>query len=140
VEYDLPACSVSSGVVCIKTRDDMGSWHSSSKLEVFATPTAVMWHPKNPNDAEDRFIIANDEFKLKEINIQSKLCRKTSLAPRFGSPIVRMLPIPVNERNYSQEEVPTSTFYAFATASRVIGIGSLPLTGDPLEVRFYIDI
>ena len=41
----------------------------------------------------DRFIVANDEFKLKEYNIDSKLCRKTTIAPRFGTPPATLLQV-----------------------------------------------
>lgn len=71
-------------------------------------------------------MVANDEFKLKEYNIDSKLCRRTTIAPRFGSPPSRM------------EQVPSMDglvqYFAFAAAQRVIGIGSFPLSGDPSKV------
>lgn len=41
-----------------------------------------------------RFVIANDVFKLKEFNLESKQCRRTSLAPRFGNPPTTLLVIP----------------------------------------------
>jgi len=41
-----------------------------------------------------RFVIANDVFKLKEFNLESKQCRRTSLAPRFGNPPTTLLIIP----------------------------------------------
>jgi Ca2+-binding EF-hand superfamily protein len=139
VEYDLPACSVSNGIISIRTKDELGSWHSSHKLEVFARPTAIMWHPKSANDPEDRFIMANDEFKMKEFNIQSKHCRKTTLAPRFGSPPTTMVHVPIKSKVAdSDAEQAVSKHFAFATSSKVIGIGCFPLTGDPSEVMGVI--
>lgn len=41
-----------------------------------------------------RFVIANDVFKFKEFNLESKQCRRTSLAPRFGNPPTTLLVIP----------------------------------------------
>jgi hypothetical protein len=41
-----------------------------------------------------RFVVSNDVFKLKEYNLDSKQCRRTSLAPRFGNPPTTMLLIP----------------------------------------------
>ena len=98
-----------------------------------------MWHPKSAADPEDRFVMANNEFKLKEFNIQSKHCRKTTLAPRFGNPPVCLVQVPMGTKpNTGPEEVVASTHFAFATASRVIGIGCFPLTGDPSEVMGVI--
>eukprot|EP01036_Dinobryon_divergens_P027639 gene27639-36445_t len=76
-------------------------------------PTAVFWNPRTEEDVEDRFIVANDEFKLKEYNIDSKLCRKTTIAPRFGTPPATLLQV---------------------AKYRVIGMGTFPLTGDPSKV------
>lgn len=39
-------------------------------------------------------MIANDVFKFKEFNLESKQCRRTSLAPRFGNPPTTLLVIP----------------------------------------------
>ena len=111
-----------------------------------------------------RFVIANDVFKFKEFNLDSKQCRKTSLAPRFGNPPSLLLPIPpppvqqssaflaYNSNNNQQQEggegefggeegeealppppAPVPAYFAFSTASRVIGISTFPLTGDPSQ-------
>jgi WD40 repeat protein len=76
-------------------------------------------------------VIANDEFKFKEFNADSKHCRKTSLAPRFGSPLTFLLQIPKAKENSSPN------YFAFASSSRVIGIGTFPLTGDPSKVSYF---
>ena len=100
-------------------------------------------------------------FKFKEYNIDSKQCRLTSLAPMFGNPPTTLLPIPIAATVISnphepfsngcngemesklpdeeaQEETakvePVSEYFAFSTASRVIGLSAFPLTGDPSQV------
>lgn len=135
VEYDLSQCSISNGIVCIKTKDDVGAWHSSLRLEVASKPTAIMWHPRSLTDSEDRFIIANDEFKLKEYNVQSKQCRKTTLAPRFGTPPVKMLELPQPGGDQPNDD---QKYYVFATSERVIGIGAVPLIGSPADTMGVI--
>ncbi len=72
-----------------------------------------------------RFIVGNNEFKFKEINADSKLCRKTTLAPAFGNPPISVSSIPIGE---------TINHYFYSTAERIIGVGCLPLTGNPTEV------
>lgn len=122
-----------------------------------------------------RFVIANDVFKFKEFNLDSKQCRRTSLAPRFGNPVTTLLPIPPDpstasivsssqpaespavdngfdpavpiddEDQQPKQDVPIPSvphvqpavpeYFAFATDTRVIGLSSFPLTGDPSQVR-----
>ena len=72
-----------------------------------------------------RFIIANDEFKIKEFNADSKQCRKTTLAPTFGGPPNKLLTLRFNG---------SINHYAYTTAERIVGLGCLPLTGDPTQV------
>lgn len=125
-----------------------------------------------------RFVIANDVFKFKEFNLDSKQCRRTSLAPRFGNPVITLLPIPPDpsaavaeapEQEPARLEDPATQadaegnavdpallpdesepqqmrqakpapvspmpeYFAFATDTRVIGLSSFPLTGDPSQV------
>lgn len=76
-----------------------------------------------------RFVTANDLFKFKEYNADSKQCRKTSLAPRFGTAPTSLLAIPGN----NTAEFSTR-YLAFSTSYRVIGLTSFPLTGDPSKV------
>lgn len=72
-----------------------------------------------------RFVIANDEFKIKEFNADSKQCRKTTLAPTFGGPPNKLLTLKFNG---------AINHYAYSTAERIVGLGCLPLTGDPTQV------
>eukprot|EP01038_Epipyxis_sp_PR26KG_P008841 gene8841-11932_t len=125
VEYDLVASTVLSGIICVPNANSEKRI-ASFRLESIARPLAVMWYPASDDDVEDRFVIANDEFKLKEINADSKQCRKTTLAPRFGTPAKKLVVIPSNES--------ATKYYCYATESRVIGVGSFPLTGDPSQV------
>ena len=109
--------------------------------------------------------MANDEFKFKEYNIDSKLCRKTTIAPRFGTPPVTLLQVCRDSQSHFHRritihihihihtyiyvysyihtyiaKVPSGEgifgYFAFAAKSRVIGMGTFPLTGDPSKVRY----
>ena len=118
VEYDLEVSSVIDGLQSF----DNGR---APLLDCTALPTSLLWHPRIGGDAEDKFIIATDEFKMKEFNIESKLCRKTTLAPTFGTPPNCMILLKGAE---------DGNFFAYSTKSKVIGVGALPLTGDPSRV------
>ena len=117
-EYDLKLSSVAEGIV---------SSEKSVRIEVSSRPTALMWYPRAPDDVEDRFVIVNDEFKFKEFNTDSKQCRKTTNAPMFGGPITKLLAIG-NAKSID------STFYAYSTAERIVGVGTFPLVGNPENV------
>lgn len=126
VEYDLEVSSVIDGLmVC-----DNGQ---APLIDCTALPTALMWHPHTEEDSEDKFIVATDEFKMKEFNIESKLCRKTSLGPTFGTPPTCMIPLPPLKIE-GGESTSSKAFFAYSTKSKVIGVGALPLTGNPSTV------
>jgi hypothetical protein len=85
-----------------------------------------------------RFVVSNDVFKLKEYNLDSKQCRRTSLAPRFGNPPTTMLLIPPPPSSAAAEVAappPAEENFVFSTGARVVGVSSFPLTGDPSQVR-----
>ena len=119
IEYDLKESSVENGVVIIDT---------PTRLELVPRPTAVCWHPHCGDDNEDRFIIANEDFKFKEFNSESKQCRNTTLTPAFGGPLTTIIPLPVDASQDGEK------YYAYSTAENVVGVGCLPLTGDPKNV------
>lgn len=119
IEYNLSASSVEAGIVIAD---------APVVIELTAKPTAFLWHPHIGNDVEDRLIYSTDDFKFKNINADSKLCRKTTLAPSFGGCINSLIAIPSTDPEIA------GRYYAFSTAERVVGLGCLPLTGDPNEV------
>eukprot|EP01041_Mallomonas_annulata_P010368 gene10368-21631_t len=135
VEFNLQQCSIQQGLVALDL---------PVRVELTAHPTAILWHPHIGNDVEDRsvgrfvsdrFIIANDEFKFKEFNADSKQCRKTTLAPTFGGPPNRLLVVPDNSGVETQTQTKRMHgHFVYSTAERVVGIGTLPLTGNPGKV------
>lgn len=118
IEYNLQGSSVENGIMIVDT---------PVQVETSAKPTALLWHPHIGDDVEDRFIYATDDYKFKNINADSKLCRKTTIAPTYGGPINQLLMIP------GGSDTEPGYHYAFSTAERIVGLGSLPLTGDPTE-------
>lgn len=122
VEFNLQISSVRLGLC---TGDIPAS------IESTARSTAILWHPRIGEDIEDRFITVNDEFKFKEFNADSKQCRKTTLAPTFGGPPNKIVLMPPDA---SDETHSKTRYYAYSTAERVVGLGCLPLTGDPSKV------
>ena len=117
VEYDLEGSSVKHGINIIEP--------GRVRVELTAQPTAVAWHPHIGDDVEDRFIVVNDEFKLKEFNGDSKQCRKTTLAPTFGGPPNKMM---------VQKGENDKWYFVYSTTERIVGLGSLPLSGCPTQV------
>jgi hypothetical protein len=72
---------------------------------------------------------------MKEFNADSKQCRKTCLAPRYGHPPNKVMLVP----NSSSEVIAEDTkylkaTYAFSTSNRIIGLGHFPLDGNPAKV------
>lgn len=63
---------------------------------------------------------------MKEFNADSKQCRKTTLAPTFGNPPNKLVTLPPMENGENR--------YVYSTAERIVGIGCVPLTGNPTEV------
>lgn len=138
VEYDLVSSTVATGVKCMKNENNGNTSH---RLEFDAKPTAIMWQPHfGVEEVEDRFVVANDAFKFREFNVQSMESRKTSLAPRFGSPVNNLVLIPATahdsaavEQQSAENSAKLSKVFAFATPYRVIGLSTFPLTGDPSQ-------
>ena len=116
VEYDLEVSSVVNGLMTID--------NSGPLLDLSSTPTSLMWHPRMNDDVEDRFVVANDEFKLKEFNVESKICRKTTIGPTFGEAPNRLVPIKTADGH----------FFVYSTKTKVIGVGAFPLTGNPSKI------
>lgn len=161
VEYDLIASTTSTGIAVVSSTANTKE-SSRYRLELTAVPTALMWHTHLDDDVEDRFVIANSEFKFKEFNADSKQCRKTTLAPTFGINVSQAntmnninnylncgaptrllpLPLPIHQKIPGVGTSASSKaaihgiqrHYIYATSHRVIGIGSFPLTGNPEEV------
>lgn len=80
----------------------------------------------------------NNEFKIKQYNIDSKQCRKTCLAPRYGLPPNEIQLVPystISQSNQEGQQFWQST-YVFSTTQRIIGVGHFPLDGNPDKVRF----
>ena len=117
VEYDLESSSVKEGVKAM----DPGR----VRVELTAMPTAVAWHPHIGDDVEDRFLIANDEYKFKQFNGDSKQCRRTTLAPTFGGP-----PNKIMVQKHGEDK----WYYVYTTPEKIVGIGSFPLSGCPTQV------
>lgn len=129
VEYDLVNSSMSTGVIPFKSIASDGSSFTSIKIESWTKPSCVLWHPKRPDDVEDKFLIMNAEYKIKEFNADSKQCRKTCLAPRYGAPVSKMLLVPTVATGDAQKAA-----YIFTTGERILGMGQLPIDGNPNKI------
>jgi hypothetical protein len=133
VEYDLVNTTLETGLLTVSLTAADGTSKHSWRIESFAKPCCTLWHPRYEGDIEDRFIVANSEFKFKEYNVETKQCRKTCLAPRYGFPPSKLQIVPYIDETQGENE-PIIRAYAFATSSKVIGVGLLPIDGDPSKV------
>ena len=116
VAYDLEGSSVGAGLLLRG---------APSSLEQVAEPTAVAWLPVASEMAEDRFVTANTELKLKQWSSSGMECRRTTMGPTFGGPVVWLEAVPRSPGCAEAE------FFAYATSDRVIGLCRLPLDGNP---------
>jgi hypothetical protein len=90
VEYDCDKSSSSDGVVCY------GEGKLDNKpirIELTARPAAIMWLPPDNDIAENKFIVANDQFKFKEFNADTNKCRKVTMCPLQGGHPVILKPL-----------------------------------------------
>ena len=122
VEYDLDESSVVKGVQ-LKGRVAL--------TEQTAVPTTCMWLPQGKGSREDQLVTASDEYKLKLWNAANKTCRRTALAPTFGGPVNRMVPLRTPGSAGAGGDDSDTEYMLYSTASKVIGLLGLPLDGNP---------
>lgn len=80
---------------------------------------------------ERMVITANDEYKFKLWNAETRACRQTVLSPTYGGPISHMAVLRnVNEDHYSVNDS-RPQFLVYRTTEKVIGVIMLPLDGNP---------
>ncbi|XP_042297325.1 cilia- and flagella-associated protein 251 [Sceloporus undulatus] len=119
VEYDL-ANSTRDNLVVLR-RD---------RIEQSAIPKCITWYP--PLTMEYFLLTANDEYKMKMYNVTTKLCRKTILGPTYGSPLQKILVLPVKEGDDPQKR-----YLAYITKDKV-GLQVLPVDGNPHKSSAFI--
>jgi hypothetical protein len=146
VVYDVGSSSVSSG---LQLRSGTSQ---RTKVEQFASPCTALFLPRDvPSgeaegensgdaseivDAGNRVLISSDAYKFKLWSVGSgpPQCVSTVLAPAFGGAVTALafLPLP------STDEPRKHYGVAYATSDRVVGVVSLPLTGNPFAAQGVI--
>ncbi|XP_041456928.1 cilia- and flagella-associated protein 251-like isoform X2 [Lytechinus variegatus] len=95
---------------------------STDRIEQSAVPQCFAWYP--PITKEQFFITANNQFKFKLFNTTTKMCRRTTLAPTYGSPIQQIAVLP------SEDPVNDPRYMAYVTKDKV-GLHKMPPDGNP---------
>eukprot|EP00057_Strongylocentrotus_purpuratus_P009036 XP_011663510.1 PREDICTED: WD repeat-containing protein 66 [Strongylocentrotus purpuratus] len=95
---------------------------STDRIEQSGVPQCFAWYP--PVTKEQFFITANNQFKFKLFNTTTKMCRRTVLAPTYGSPIQQIAVLP------SEDPVNDPRYMAYVTKDKV-GLHKIPPDGNP---------
>jgi len=95
-------------------------------IEQEARPTGCLWYPFGGRGDNQKVLTYNDEYKFKIWNVTNKSCRKTALAPTYGGPICKMVPVCPDKDADGEEQ-----FMLYATHEKVLGLVQLPLDGNP---------
>eukprot|EP00929_Paragymnodinium_shiwhaense_P051431 TRINITY_DN25883_c0_g1_i1.p1 TRINITY_DN25883_c0_g1~~TRINITY_DN25883_c0_g1_i1.p1 ORF type:complete len:959 (-),score=271.03 TRINITY_DN25883_c0_g1_i1:60-2936(-) len=93
-------------------------------VEQEARPTGCIWYPFGGKGDNQKVLTMNDEYKFKIWNTVNRSCRKTALAPTYGGPIAKMVPVYKDADGEDQ-------FMLYATHEKVLGLVQLPLDGNP---------
>ncbi|CAF1189811.1 unnamed protein product [Didymodactylos carnosus] len=94
------------------------------RVEQTCVPMCACWYP--PGITKESFLLtANSEYKYKLFNSETKMCRKTTLGPTFGSPLrkIQVLPQTTNQNKH----------YLYFMTQDKVGLQRLPLTGNPYD-------
>ncbi|KAL9656223.1 hypothetical protein ABK040_007839 [Willaertia magna] len=133
IEYDIENSSVHGGVK-IK---------SMYRISQDSIPTAFLWYDykgvietyENEKQNFDGLLFANDQYKLMSFTTpygnRDPRCNRTVLSPSYGGPLNSLILIP--NYSYGKENVILlpPKFMVYTTHEKVVGMISLPLTGNP---------
>ncbi|KAF4653556.1 hypothetical protein FOL47_010443, partial [Perkinsus chesapeaki] len=142
VEYNVKHSSEAKGLFITNV------WTISQE----ARPVGAVWFPFGSKGDHSKILISDDHFKLKVWNTIDGNCRSTTLAPTFGGPIDKLLPL--RRKDYEdlagraiEDGEGTATksapllnppydsgqFLVYATNERILGVIQMPLDGSPAK-------
>ncbi|KAL7749060.1 hypothetical protein RI367_005464 [Sorochytrium milnesiophthora] len=133
VVYDLALSNASSGMQIKSIR----------RFEQTATPKGLALLPSHVPGTGSVIVASNTEFKLKEFNSETQVCRKTVLGPTFGSHIEQLVHLPVHRVLPTTPDsdapiIEKHDYLLFGCADKVVGLVKMPLDGNPYRTMGLI--
>ena len=89
-----------------------------------ASPTALAFMPDPRRPDALSLLVADDQYKIRTVDVDTLTTTRTVLGPTFGGPVTRIVPFNVGGGACAPHA-------AYATARKVCGVAAMPLDGDP---------
>ena len=121
VRYDVFNSTEEGGVKLIDVRDDAIGGPAAGGV---ASPTALAFMPDPRRPDALALLVADDQYKIRTVDVDTLTTTRTVLGPTFGGPVTRIVP-------FNAGGDACAPHAAYATARKVCGVAAMPLDGDP---------
>lgn len=126
VEYDLAASSTAAGLRIASHYDFPAGTSGVPTSLCFAPPLQYF----KTFSADTHLLVSDDSYKIRLFNPAQQAVDATFLGPTFGGPIAQLIMF--------KSSTSDTSFLAYRTAERVVGLIAWPLDGDPARTMGLI--